>query len=104
METTETKVKPITFEEAYDSKVNGIPNEIIIATNKLIVENFNIQDKSAKVYFKDILDNVSFEKGRVYRNHWLDIEPLYEEAGWDVSCYTPAFCESFDSYFVFSKK
>lgn len=104
METTEGSVKPITFEEVYDAKCQGIPNEIVLVVNKLIKENFNTSDNSSKVYQDDILNEITIEKERVYRNHWLDIEPLYESAGWDVSYYHSACWESFPSYFVFSKK
>lgn len=104
MGTTEGSVKPITFEEVYDAKCQEIPNEIVLVVNKLIKENFNTNDNSSKVYQDDILNKLTIERERVFRNHWLDIEPLYESAGWDVSYYKPAYCETFPSYFVFSKK
>ena len=55
METTKGSVKPITFEEVYDAKCQGIPNEIVLVVNKLIKDNFNTSDNSSKVYQDDIL-------------------------------------------------
>jgi hypothetical protein len=100
----ENKIKPITFEEVYDDKYHGIPDEIISAVNDLIKKNFKLNDTSATVYQKDILRNITIDRERVFKNGWLDIEPLYRESGWDVSYYQPAYCESFEPYFVFSKK
>ena len=40
----------------------------------------------------------------LFDNHYLDIEPAYRNAGWKVEFDKPGYNETYDSYFVFSKK
>ena len=97
--------KPITPKEVVSKKVSTIPDEIFEAFNELIVENFD--GHTACFTEKSIIARI-VKKGisskKAYDNHWLDIEEIYEKAGWKVEYDSPGFNESYDATFSFSKK
>ena len=93
------------------SKVHHkIPDAIIEAVNKLIQQKWS--GKSAVIKQEEILAIVSSEDPNdarpsvqtIFDRHYLDFEPLYRDAGWNVEYHKPDYTESFKPYFVFTKK
>lgn len=106
-------MKPITPEKIEQIKIHEMPEAIIQATNELIVRKWNGTSATIKVneiveqYFRikgtDPEDN-GRERRELFENHHLDIEPAYRHAGWCVEFDKPGYNESYDSYFVFTKR
>lgn len=99
------RVGPIQANEMKQRKADAIPSAVYEAINQLILKNF--YRDSATVYQKDIvriLKEQGIASSTLFDNHWLDVEPYYEEAGWEVEYDKPGYNESYDAYFVFRKK
>lgn len=91
-----------------------IPDFIIDSVNSLIRKKWDGHE--AKIYQNEILDMVSIRerdpeypsdlptRKEVFDNHWLDFEDLYRKQGWNVYYDKPGYCETYEAYFVFSKK
>jgi hypothetical protein len=101
-------IKPISPEEAAKSADSVIPECIIAATNKLLVKNLN--GKSAKILQDEILKEVCADKDnpaafreQIFANKWLDIEETYRKVGWKVTYDKPAYCETYEAFFIFEK-
>lgn len=106
-----SKVKPITPDEVVDRKINAMPDEMLQAVNDLIAKNWNGSEASFKV--EEIVSQYFIITGKrktptarvkLFDNHWLDIEPIYREAGWIVRFESPDYTEDFPSYFVLTMK
>ena len=104
-------MKPISPEKVEQIRIHEMPEAIVQATNELIVRSWNGSSATLKV--KEIVDQyfrVSGEEDtaktrkQLFDKHYLDIEPAYREAGWKVEFDKPGYNESYDAYFVFSKK
>ncbi len=100
------KVTPIKPEDLPKQKRKQIPNIIIETVNKLITKNWSTETREATVYQDDILKEIGeqLDHDKIFDNHWLDIEDIYREQGWKVVYDSPAYCESYPAYFVFSIK
>jgi hypothetical protein len=101
--------KPITPRQAKEAKKTNIPEYVIDAFNKFIVENL---DNSGRASFKQknivryiietaSLNGDSLTSGIIYNNKWLDVEAIYAEVGWEVRYESPCIGEDFDAYFEF---
>ena len=108
------KVKPITPEEVSQE----IPNWIIEGTNRCI-KKYWIESKKSSHFTQDqLIDEIEsvYQKGQdenfdysawrknLFKKHYLDIEPIYISAGWDVTFDKPGYCEDYKANFTFSKK
>jgi hypothetical protein len=101
-----SNVKPITPKEVSSKREASIPDAVLEVFNDLIVKYWSgssatiNQDEAAKLIAKKL--KCSTEK--LYDNHWMDVEPIYKKAGWSVKYDKPGYNESYEAYFVFSKK
>ena len=100
-------VKPITPEEARGNKKLVIPNEVIQVVNEMLVRE--LRSDCAMMYQEDIIAEVlkrmpHLTSSDVYKNKYLDFEPLFEAQGWDVKYDSPAYGESFRAHFIFTAK
>jgi hypothetical protein len=100
-------MKPISPSEAREKKVTTFPDGVIEAFNEAILEAFD--GKRATVLQKDVLARIcsklDVESGYVYARKWLDVEQVFEDAGWSVKYDKPSYGDSnFDAYFVFEKE
>lgn len=97
--------KPIKASEIKSVKNAAIPEVVIDVFNDLIVKNFS--GNSARVVQDEVV-NILVQKGldrhEIFKNHWLDVEDLFRENGWSVEYDKPAYCESYDSVFIFKVK
>ena len=108
-------IKPINPDDIPAMKAAYIPDWIVEEVNKLIARNFS--SGSAMVKQNEIIDaarcsernGFEFDTADEFRNimfakGYLNIEEIYRAAGWKVSYDKPGYNESYDAYFVFSKK
>ena len=99
-------MKPITPQEASQQRQTQIPDFVIDAFNKLIAKNYRngrsevIQNE---VMLEILATDADLTRQTVFDNGWLDVEEVYRAAGWRVEYDKPAYCESYDPFFVFSK-
>lgn len=98
---------PLSPKDVSNAKQVTFPPEVFEAFNTLITENFNAG--SARVVQKDavakIVSLMNLEKDDiVYEKGWLNVEDVYRKAGWKVEYDKPAYNETYNAYFVFSKK
>ena len=101
-------VQPITPVEAKQQQEGSIPDQVFIAFNEILKKKFNghsvtiRQDELVKLIMEQ--DGVSFSRNDLFNNHWLDIEEIYRKAGWKVEYDKPGYNESYEAYWVFTKK
>ena len=98
-----SKAQPIKPSQIIAKKKDTIPEEVFEVFNELITEHFSngsstfkLKDVVKLLVKKGLKENVIFDKG------WLDVEEIYEKAGWDVSYDKPAYNESYDATFTFT--
>ena len=106
-----SKVKPISPSDAKIGHRCTIPDSIIDAVNKLIIKNYDPIYNESVVKQDEILEMVCgdpdcgmLKRADVFNNHWLDVEDIYREQGWNVEYDKPAYYETYDAYFKFSVK
>ncbi len=97
--------KPVTPKEVVNLKKSLIPDAVIESFNELIAEKylggsstFKQKDVVARMVKKGVLSE------EIYKNGWLDVEDIFEKAGWKVEYDKPGYNESYDATFTFSKK
>lgn len=110
-------IKPISPREVIGKKKELMPDEVLLAFNEIIAKNFS--NGSATVRQCDIVallveklqmnpeyanETSAVLKGRIFNNHWLDVEGIYRKAGWIVSYDKPGFNESYEATFEFASK
>lgn len=96
----------ITPEEVTAKKLKTIPPVVIAIFNKMIVENF---DEGQAILYQDevvtnILTKIEVDRDTVFDKGWLNIEKIYEKAGWKVIYDKPPYNESYRAHFVFRPK
>lgn len=98
--------KPISPSEVVSAKREAIPEAVFNAFNKLIAEKWN--GHCATIRQEEVVALIAAEMSLestqvIYEKHWLDIEKIYEQAGWKVTYDKPAYCESYPATFKFEK-
>lgn len=100
------KVNPIKPSEVAEEKQANIPNEVIDCFNKLIVKN--MLGNSSVIKQCDIVSAIckamNIKSNIVYGKQYLDVEDIYRKEGWKVVYDKPAYCETYEPTFTFSKK
>ena len=105
----------ITPEEAEKAKISSIPDYVFQAFNELLAENFvgnvgtiiyqhEVLKRIINIYPYIIEDDKDSIVNSLFVNHWLEVEKIYEEAGWEVTFHKPAYYEDFDPYYNFIPK
>jgi len=100
-------MKPITPEEALREKETSLPNFVIEAFNKAIVEKYSqgtstvLQDRVI-----EIMRSLSpgLLKTEIFEKNYLDVETVYRKNGWDVEYDKPGFDENYEPRFIFKAK
>lgn len=98
---------PIRPEDIPEAKIKYIPEEVFTVFNEEIAKGFN--DNSATVKQNKVLEVLTseqfgFDRAQVFANGWLNVEDAYRAAGWKVHYDKPGYNESYDAYFVFTRK
>lgn len=100
-------VQPISPQGALDLKITNIPDVVIQTVNNMLAEkmtrNPHIVLRQCDVIARIIAGGTGISKNELYANGWLDFEPFYEKAGWKVVYDKPAYCESYEPTFTFTK-
>ena len=95
-------MRPITPHEV--SKNNAKPEAVIAVFNDLIQKYWD--GTRARFYPSEaaslIATKMGVETHVIYDYHYLDIEDVYEEAGWKVLYDKPGYYESYPATFEFS--
>lgn len=95
-------VKPIKPSEVR----KNVPDRVVAAFNDLISQHWT--GTAAVIYQDDIANEIAkrmvVSRAEVFQQGWLNIEPLYEAAGWKVEYDKPGFNESYRATFTFSKR
>lgn len=99
------KIKPIKPGEVSKKKKQDIPDAVFEAFNELITENYN--NGVAKIYTKDIVARITakgFNRNEIFKKGWLDIEDIYDNAGWTVEYDHPGWDENYEEHFTFTDR
>jgi hypothetical protein len=103
-------IKPITPQEVVPLKLEITPDFIIDAFNKLIAREFNgshsriRQDDIIEAILANTADDETITREVIFKNKWLDVEDIYRQHGWDVNYDSPAYNESYEPSYLFTKK
>ena len=101
-------MKPITPAEVASKKLETIPDEVIGAFNELIARHYNHGESTFR--HKELLallqskmgDEVSTQE--MCNRGWLDVEPIFQNAGWDVEFDKPGYNDSYPTTWTFTAK
>lgn len=96
---------PITPEQAAGGRI--VPALVIDVFNQLVAKHFNEKIGAAVVKQEDVvalLVEAGCRRDTIFAQHWLDVEPIYERAGWKVRHDKPGYCEDYAATFTFTVK
>jgi hypothetical protein len=101
--------KPITPKQASFRTKAPIPDEVFDAFNELISENLNagyavVRQKDVVARILEKLKNSPTVRQDVFDKGWLNIEPMYQKAGWDVKYDKPGYNEDYEATFEFKAR
>lgn len=99
------KVKPISPSELNKE----IPDVVIEAVNQLLQEANATPGDSITLYQKDVVSRIKkldsdMTSEKLFKKGYMDFEPLFEKAGWNVYYDKPGYNESYEAYFKFTPK
>jgi hypothetical protein len=99
-------VKPITPDDAACFASQSLPDAVLTAWNEIIAKKWD--GKRAFIYQADILhliiSRVGCTREHVVDSGWLEIEPIFEAAGWKVEYDKPSLNPGYQASFTFTKK
>ena len=77
---------------------------VIETWNELIAEKFSggAATFTANELVNRICENMMCDTQTVFDKGWLNLEPLFEKAGWSVKYDKPGFDESYAARFIFT--
>lgn len=97
--------KAIRPTEVIKARKASMPDVVIEVFNDLITKQF---DGHSAYVTQEAAVRALVSKGlvrnQIFSNGWLDVEDIFEKAGWKVKYDKPGFNESYDAYFEFSLK
>lgn len=96
-------VKPITPRDVADHKQQGLPDHVLETWNRLIAEAFDGSEARILTKTAAAALRASGNTNRVPQP-WLDIEPIFEKAGWNVTYDQPGYNETYDASFTFTPR
>lgn len=95
--------KPITPAEA-QAQAGSAPPAVFEAFNRLIAKNMRAGSDEVVVLQDEVvklLMAMGYSRTAIFNEHWLDVEPAYERAGWKVMYDKPGWNETGQARFVF---
>lgn len=98
--------EPIKPEEVAAQRRAAIPDGVIEAFNELIAKNFD--GRQARIVQSDVVDlllerGVAAYRGDIFNEHLLDVEAVYQAAGWTVTYDRPGYNEAYSAFYVFER-
>jgi hypothetical protein len=98
-------VPPIRPDEVRSRVAHAIPEAVFESFNDLIALHWD--GRRATVKQNEVVDLItkrtSAGRQEIFDRHWLDVEEAYRSAGWKVEYDKPAYCETYEAFFVFSR-
>ena len=103
-------VTPLTPKQVQEMHQKTIPEEIIFAVNRLLVKGGSEPPIRIVIEQNEVIEEATaimksngktIERDDFFKNHWLDFEPIFKEAGWKVTFKKPGYNESFPAYWTF---
>lgn len=97
------KIGPIKPKEVAKEKVIIFPDEVFQSFNELIIEK--IHGHYATILQKEVVERMvskGLDRDEIFKKGWLNIESVYQKAGWKVTFDSPGYCESYEPSFEFS--
>lgn len=102
-------IEPIKPQEITLAKAKIFPDFVLQSFNELIAENFTngravvkqpdvIARMVKNAASEDVTRNVIFDRG------WLNVEEIFRDAGWKVTCDKPSYNEDYVAFFEFKVK
>lgn len=101
--------KALTPQDVREKAGSHIPSEVIDAFNELILENSErsgvqftarvMQDRVVTRIFEKL---PTTNRQEILTKGWLDIELVFERAGWTVVYDKPSYNESYEASFTFT--
>ena len=97
-------VEPIKPSEVFQS----MPDFVIRGANECISEHYHELDNSSRFTQNELIEHIlkyapeHITRHTLFDKHWLDIEPTYRRAGWEVEYDKPAYYEDYEANFIFS--
>jgi hypothetical protein len=87
------------------SRRSSLPDGVFDVFNQLIVDHFDgvIARFTQDAAVKRLVDQLSVSRRTIFDRCYLDIEPAYREAGWTVLYDKPAYNETYEPTFTFSR-
>lgn len=102
-------VQPIKPTDIVAAKKATIPDIVLESVNELIAVKWDghqarvKQDELVALILGKTSDD-TLTSDKLYKDHMLDFEDIYREAGWIVEYDRPAYNETYPAAFTFSKK
>lgn len=99
--------KLITPAEILKQKITEISSYVIEAFNEAIIAAASSSSSFVIVYQNDVIKriiakNPVLTRSNIFTNRWLDVEPIFRDAGWQVFYDKPAYNESYEPYWKFT--
>ncbi len=96
-------VQPIRPSEVAKQKKASFPDAVFEAFNEAIAANW-VNGSSS--FTQDEVVKLMVSKGlkNIFNNGWLNVEEVYEKAGWKVEYDSPGYNESYSASFTFTAK
>lgn len=101
-------VKPITPTEAREKFLAGLPDFVIEAVNALLIKRG--LDKETVIKQEEVVKEIlmrgpaELKRADIFDNKYLDFEPAFRAAGWKVAFDKPAYCESYEAFWTFTRR
>jgi hypothetical protein len=100
-----TQPKPFTPDEARRNKAVVMPPEVIASVNELLSEKFSTRITITKDELIDrIMSKMAITRQEIIKLGFLDIETVYEDAGWVVKFDSPAYDENYTPFYIFERR
>jgi hypothetical protein len=97
--------KPISPDGLINLKREMLPTQVLETFNRLIGEKAT--NGYALILEEEVITELTkqgLKRVDIFDKGWLNIEPLYEEVGWNVDYDSPAYDETGQAYFTFKAK
>jgi hypothetical protein len=98
--------KPITPHEVVTSRQLSLPDVVFEVFNTAISDAWNgsLSTVMQKPVAAMIASRLDISTDEVYKRGYMDVEPIYRNAGWKVKYEKPGYNESGEAFFEFSKQ
>jgi hypothetical protein len=96
---------PISPNEALAPSSGGIPEFVFTVFNQFLTTRISPRHPTANITQNEVLkklEETGHTRAEILGRCWLDVEPLYEKAGWIVKYDKPGYNETYEPYWVFS--